>query len=237
MLPTKKTEKQFQLLKNNILLYGLPKVGKTTFASTINSGEGVLFLATEAGHKHLEVYKSDITGWSDFYEVGRALKKGEHDYKLLVVDTVDLAYKMCEAFVCKKHKVEHPSDMPYGKGFNLVKDEFIRVFNAFNQAGFALCFISHAKERELKSKTQSWTYMDTTLPASANTIVCGMSDFIFYVYTEDGGKRKIRTKGHKNVNAGDRSGLLPPIMDLDFDLIQQTLIPKKKEKEDDTTNT
>jgi hypothetical protein len=222
-LPTKKTVKQHELTKMNSMIYGVPKIGKSTFASTINGGEGVLFCSTEKGYNHLEVYNVDITSWNDFRELGRTLSKDNGGYKILVIDTVDLLVKQCERYVCQKHGVEHPSDLSFGKGFTLIKDEFITVATAINQMGFSLCFISHAKEREQKTKTQTWTYMDTSLSATWSTLVCGMCDFIFYIHMDSEGNRKIRTKGHKYINSGDRTGKLPEVMPLDFGEIQKCL--------------
>jgi hypothetical protein len=207
----------------NTMIYGKEKSGKTTWASTINKGEGVLFCATEEGHKHLSVYKVAITSWEDFLLLGSELKKDPKGYKTLVIDIVDYLVVHCEHYVCKKMGVDHPSDLPFGKGFTAVKREFLRVITAINQMGFSFVFISHSKEREMKTKTASWTYMDTTLSATWSTLVCGMCDFIFYIYIDEDGNRKIRTKGHKYINSGDRTGKLPEVMALDFNEIQKIL--------------
>jgi len=47
--------------------------------------------------------------------------------KTIVLDTVDNAYKMCSDYVCKKFKIEHESDLGYGKGYALINNEFQRV--------------------------------------------------------------------------------------------------------------
>jgi hypothetical protein len=222
-LPAKKTEVIRDFTQMNTLIYGLPKIGKTTFASTINGGEGLLFLATEQGHKNLSVYKVDITRWEDFLEVGQLLVKGGHAFKTLVVDTVDLAWRMCQIHVCKKYGIDHQSDLAYGKGSDIIKSNWLGFWNRINQLGFPLVFISHAREREIKTKNQSITYMDCTLPSTASAIVCGMVDFIFYVYSKEDGTRVIRTKPTKYINAGDRSGKLPEVMELDYAKIQEEL--------------
>lgn len=222
-LPTVKTEVIRDLSDMNTMLYGNPKIGKTTFASTINGGEGVLFCATEEGHKHVEVYKVNISSWKEFLELAVSLEKDRQGFKTLVVDTVDLLIKQCEQFICKKNGVEHPSDLAFGKGFTLIKDEFIRVITKLNHLGFSFVFISHAKEKEQKTKVQTWTVMDTSLSATWSTLVCGMCDFIFFLHFDGDGKRKVRTKPTKYINAGDRTGKLPEIIDLDFGKVQECL--------------
>ena len=232
MLPTKKTEKVFDFTKMNCLLYGPPKIGKTTQAASINNGNGILFLATEKGHDHVEVFKQNITKWEDVREIGKALASEKHDFKYLVIDIVDWFYKHCENYICRRHNVAHPNDLAYGKGSALVKDEFVRVINGFNHMGYGLCFLSHCREREQKTKTSSWTVMDTSLGAAPSNIIAGLCDFIFYAYLDESdGKRKIRTKGHRYVNCGDRSGILPPIMEFDLNKVQECLKPKKEKKQ------
>lgn len=223
ILPKEKTKKVYEFTKMNALIYGPPKIGKTTFASKINGGNGVLFLATESGHKHVEVNKLDIGSWDDFINALKALKTETHDYHYLIIDVVDWLWKMCEDHIAKENKVKHYTDLAYGKGSTLVKDQFIKVINYLNHQGFGLCFISHAKEREQKTKTESWTYMDTSLPPSASQVIAGFCDFIFYAYIDKDGKVKMRTKGHKYINSGDRTGVLPDVMDFSYEAVQNCL--------------
>lgn len=232
MLPTKKTEKVYDFRKMNCLLYGPPKIGKTTFASTINNGDGILFLATEKGHNSVEVFKVDIPNWNAFRKLVSELKTKEHEFKYLVIDIADWFYKHCEKYICEKHHVEHPNDLAYGKGSALVKDEFVRAINALNHMGFGLCFLSHCGEKEFKTKTKSWTSMTTSLAKSPSGVIEGLCDFIFFAYLDEAdGERKMRTKGHSYINCGDRTGLLPPVMPFKYSEIQKYLKPKKVESE------
>lgn len=231
LLPTSKTIKVFELKTMNCLIFGKPKIGKTQFASTM--GDDVLFLATEDGHKHVEVFKVDITKWEQLQELAKELyndaKTGKPKFKMLVVDTVDILYRLCRKFVCDKYDVDHQTDLAYGKGSDLVKDEMFRVLNAFNKMGYGICFISHHQEREEKTKTSSWTITDTSLPSAISKLICGMSDFIFYIYIDENGERWALTKPTKYIVAGDRTGKLPEKLKLDFKEIQ-TLLNKPDNK-------
>ncbi len=218
-LPKERTKVFTDIGKMNMFLYGLPKCGKSTFASKIPKA---LFLATEQGHHFLEVYKVDIKKWEDMYTLGKELKNA-NQFSTLVIDIVDYLYKMCEHYIVKKHGVEHVSDMAYGKGYSLIKDEFNRVISGLNAMGFGMVFISHAKEREQSTKSQKWSVMGTSLGASAENFVCSMCDFIFYAYIDENGKRLVRTKPSKHIIAGDRTGKLPEKMDFDFDTITKEI--------------
>lgn len=212
-LPKVKTLKKTEFRRQNTLLYGLPKVGKSTFASQI---PGALFLATEEGHNHLEVFKVNITKWEDVHALKAELAKPGHNFTTLVIDIADWFFKHCEHYVCRKFEVLHASDMAFGKGYSLIKDEFVRTVNGLNQMGFGMIFISHADDKPVEKTTMKYTRMDTTIAKSANTIICGLCDYIFYAYIDDKGQRLMRTKPTKYINAGDRSGKLPELIPFNY---------------------
>lgn len=205
----------------NVLIYGPPKVGKSTLASHIPNS---LFLATERGHSFLQIKKVDITDWTQVIELGAALStQPDHGFKTLVIDIVDYLYKLCERHVMTKHKVEHPSDLAFGKGFSLVKDEFNRVVTKLNMLGFGMVFISHAKEKTFKTKAQEWTMMGTSMGGSPEAVISGMCDLILYCYPDEVNNRMMRTKPTKYILSGDRSKKLPEIMPMDYKLLLQYL--------------
>lgn len=221
MLPTEKTKPTRDLNRQNFLIYGLPKSGKSTLASHFPNS---IFAATEDGHKHLEVFKVDVRTWEDFLRLGAELAQPGHNFKTLIIDISDWLYKHCEDFICRKHGVEAPADLPYGKGFSLVKSEFVRVINKVNMSGISLVFISHAKEKEIKSKNSSYTMMGTTMTNSAEQVIAGMCDLIFYCYINEENKRLIRTKPTKYVLAGDRTKPgLPEVIPMEFEQIRDYL--------------
>lgn len=216
----------------NLLIYGQPKVGKSTLASQIPNA---LFLATEKGHNFLQVHKVDINKWEDVLDIGKSLLSQKHNFKTLVIDIADYFYKHCERYVMDKHQVEHPSDLGFGKGFSLVKDEFTRVVQRLNSVGVGLVFISHAKEKTIKTKTAEWTMMATSLGAGPEGVISGLCDLILYCYITEDGERMMRTKPTKYVLAGDRSKKLPESMAMDYkkmtDLLSSTApIPNVADK-------
>lgn len=212
------------LHQGNSLIYGNPKVGKTTFAVNI---PGYLLVATEKGYDYLNVYKQDISSWQDFLDLCAALVNQKHNYRTLVIDTTDWLYKYCEAYVNAKHQVTHASDLGFGKGFSFIRDEFSRVINKLNQSGFNFVFITHAKEKTMKTKTGEWTVMGTSLSGSPETFIAGLCNHIFYFYIDDNGNHLMRTKPTKYILAGDRSALLPEIMPIDYSLVNDYLTGTK----------
>ena len=110
MLPKEKTPPKENLSDLTVLLYGPTKWGKSSLCS---HAENAIFLATEPGLNHLEVFQVPINNWDDLLAACREIAEGKHSFKTVIIDTIDNAYRMCAEHVCKKAKVEHESDLGY----------------------------------------------------------------------------------------------------------------------------
>jgi len=221
LLPTQKTLPKVNLSDYTVLIHSRPKAGKSTFCSHADSA---LFLATEPGLNALEVYQTPITSWDDLLAVCGEIADGNHSFKTVIIDTVDLAYKMCSDYICRKFKVEHESDLGYGKGWAFTNGEFQRVLTKLAHMPCGLFLISHSQETQVETRTGNTTRIVPTLPEKARKIVLGLVDMILFFDVEtiigsDGKpayRRVIRTKPHPNYEAGDRTGRLPEVIDLDY---------------------
>lgn len=205
-LPTQKSPRTLSPDRAKALLYGPPKIGKSTFASQINP-EHTLFISTEPGLGSLEVYESPVTNWTEFREVGADLAKDRKQFEVVVIDTVDELYRMCSDYVCKGLGIKHPSDAEYGKGWAAVADEFRLRVGKIAGLGMGVWFISHAEDREVKKKVGTKTVTQPTLSGQARKFLVGFVDFIFLAEWEggeEGEKRLLRTQGAENHEAGGR---------------------------------
>ena len=221
MLPTTKTPPKSELSDLTLLLYGKSKYGKTGWAS---EADNALFLATEPGLNHLEVFQVPISSWEDLLAACKEIAEGNHSFRTIVIDTIDNAFLMCTEYICRRHKVDHVSDLTYGKGYALVSGEFQRVLNKLAMLPYGLFLISHSQEREVETRTGKVTRIVPTLPDKARKIVLGLVDVILYGDTEttagpDGKpvtRRVLRTKPSASYEAGDRTGRLPETIDFDY---------------------
>lgn len=222
MLPTTKTALKTDFLKARVCIVGSPKTGKSTFASQL--GENVLFLATESGLDFLSVYKTDINQWTDFENAVKELKLGKHKFTTVVIDVMDNLIEMCEAEICKRNKVEYLKDIAFGAGWTASKRMLKHYMEEITDMGLGLTTITHTKNKEVKQEVISWTALGTSMSASYEEMILGMTDLILHVYINQAGQRMIRTKPTKFIQcAGDRSGKLPETMPLDAKLVIETL--------------
>jgi len=220
-LPTTKTASKNSLADLTILVYGQTKIGKSTLCS---QAEDALFLATEPGLNALDVFQVPILTWDNLLNACAEISEGNHSFKTVIIDTVDNAYKFCTEHVLKKFRIEHESDLGYGKGYALINNEFQRVLTKLAFLPYGLFLISHAREIEMDSRTRKYTRVVPTLPDKARKIVLAMADMVLFcdLEVQNAGngeptiRRVIRTKPSPYYEAGDRTGRLPETLDLHF---------------------
>ena len=84
ILPTVKTEIKSQDPKN-LILFGLPKVGKTTALAELPN---CLIVDLENGSQYVSGFTVKASTYIDLYKIAKALKEEDHNFKFVVLDTV-----------------------------------------------------------------------------------------------------------------------------------------------------
>lgn len=213
-LPTQKMQPTLDIETAKVLLYGPPKIGKTTLAAGLDP-DHTLLIATEKGYGALEAFVQPINTWAEFRQIGPDLHDGDHHFRTLVIDTVDELFKFCTEQVMKDLGIKHPSDLEYGKGWGAVTDEFRLRVGALCSLGLGVWFVSHAKDEEIKQRIGSITVTSPTLSGGPRKWLMGFVDFIFLARSEvheDGEVRVLRTTATENFEAGGRVPLPDPIL-------------------------
>lgn len=218
-LPTNKSAVAERFEDEITLIYGAPKIGKSTFCAGF---ENALFLDSETGLKNLSTYRVGIDSWETFMETFKELKaqvkSGKCPFKPLVFDTIDNIYQYCMDFVCKKNGLKHPSDLEFGKGWSMVRQEFNVAMAAYKALGLGVVYVSHADSTEIKTRSGNYTRYDVSMPGQANKIIVPSCDLILFAHSvvDDKGveQRVLETKPSQYWNAGDKTGKLPETMPL-----------------------
>ena len=176
-------------------IYGEAKIGKTSLAA---QADKCLLLATERGYNTIPgIYAVDITCWRDMREVYKELKKPEvkEQYKVLIVDTIDLAAKYCTKYICNQNGISDLSELGWGKGYAQMRGEFEDIFNSLTQMGYAIIFISHVN-RVTNEDTGKVTIGPSLSPAKVNDIIRNMADiygWAHYSNDEEGKGKRVLT--------------------------------------------
>jgi hypothetical protein len=109
LLPTQPTAPREEFADYSTLLYGVPKIGKSTLASEFPDP---VMLATEAGYKALRCHVVPLTDYESFLHVCAEIAAGKHGFRSVIVDTCENLFALCQRYVCERLRVEHESDRP-----------------------------------------------------------------------------------------------------------------------------
>lgn len=135
-------------LPPRLVVYGPPKVGKTTFAA---GAPGCVFLPTEDGLGNLDVpviagESGKILSWGELlYAVDIA---GQVECKTVVIDSITACQDLCFAEVAKREGVESIADIDYGKGYSRALPLWLGLLarlDMLRQAGRAIILIGHSQ--------------------------------------------------------------------------------------------
>lgn len=200
-----------------VLIYGAPKVGKTTFAAQFKRN---LLCAFEMGYNAVAgIYAQPIQKWSDFKLVLRQLEQpaAKEKFDTVTIDTVSIAYDLCEQFVCAQNGVQKIPDIPWGQGWGQVKQEFESSLRKITMLGYGLILITH--QEIFKEKTSDkdddagFEIYRPALNKRCYEICNRLVDVIGYIAVEwdgENSERYLYTRQTPHVMAGSRYKYLAP---------------------------
>lgn len=224
-MPIKASAPVADLSTKTILIYGPPKIGKTTLASQF---PGSAFIATERGLDSLSVTRWEredgtyvVRDWEELLMATREVASSA-DVRTIVVDIIDHCYHFCDKYVCDKNGVEFRLDgsLGYGKGSSIIDSKFRAYIKSLTSLGKGVIFLSHAKAIE---KENAPRIIVPSIPDRARPLVLGEVDMILFATTEsvqENGqpvaRRVLKTRPHPGYEAGGRIDLGTDTLPLEY---------------------
>ena len=202
----------------SVFFYGEPKSGKTTTAAHF---PGALLLAFEKGYNTIPgIMAKPINSWSEFKKTLRELKdpQVQEVFKTVVIDTADIAYSLCEKWVCQQESNEKNDyttigDIPFGKGYKLAEKEFDECLRSIIQMDYGLVIISHSIDKTFTDeKGKEFNQIVPTLDSRGRKICERACDIIGYareVEDENGKQVRLFLRQTNRFVAGSRFKYMP----------------------------
>lgn len=198
------------------------KTGKTTAASKFPKA---LILGFEVGWLTIGGVKAiPINKWSEFKQVLKQLKDPQaHElYSNIVVDTADIAYDLCEKYICNQAGVSGVNELPYGQGYSKTSKEFDECLRSIPQMGYGLVMISHSQDKTFTDENgHEYNQITPTLGNRPRLIVDRMSDVIGYAHPVEDENGRTHTvlymRGTPRFVAGSRFKYTPDSIDFTYD--------------------
>lgn len=133
---------------------------------------------------------ADLDKWSDFKKVNKQLtdrktiKQAKEMYQTVIIDTVDVAIKWCEKYVCATQGVSRLNDGNGGYGlWKEYENEWFNEISKLTNANYTVVFISHSEEKTLVDTITKEEYTCMCPKGDKRTIdlILDLVDFIGYV--------------------------------------------------------
>lgn len=140
-------------------LYGVGGIGKTTWAA---AAPDPIFIFTEEGQGSLDVKRFEpregkpvMRSWVEIMECVQVLYNDPHDYKTVVIDTVDFAEPLLWKYTAERYKKEDIESFGYGKGYGYAVDEARLLFQWLDalrdDRNMAIILLAHSETKKFDS--------------------------------------------------------------------------------------
>lgn len=237
-----------------MVLYGEPGVGKSVFAC---KAPKPFFICSDGNYAWLEDFGADPDAYvevSSWDEAKKAFAKDYSEYETIVIDLTEDLFKWCEREYCVRNKIEHLSDLGYGKGYDATRNEFFIEMCKLISLDKNIIFLMHGLSITVKDRrgVEHTKYIPSNrLPDKVIDMIEGRVRYFLRCYvkdveTEDGKVEKKRflslvpKPNEFGIIRGVNENEIPQDIPLDFNefakvigldtKVEKTKVKKKVEK-------
>lgn len=217
ILPSTERRDIEQVTRRKIWIYGASFSGKTTM---LDSAPNPLNLNTDGNIQFVTMpyisIKDEVKvegrmtkrkfAWEIFKETISELEKKQNDFKSIIIDLVEDTREMCRLYKYDEMGIQHESDSGYGKGWDIIKTEYLSTMRRFFNLDYEnLIIVSHEKISEVNKKNgQVITSISPNIQEAIANKLAGMVDIVARVVVEDDGTRTLNFKSNEYIFGGGR---------------------------------
>jgi len=193
-LPKKKVKASRKSPKN-MIIYGAPKIGKTTVLSHLDD---CLIIDLEQGSDMLDALKVQVNSLKELGEVGKEIYTEGKPYKYVAIDTISKLEEWCEEEgkqiylktpMGKNFEQKNPGmsilSLPNGAGYLYLRMAYKKWIDRLNTLADHVILVGHLKDKMLEKKGKEVAVKDLDLTGKIKQITCANADAVGYIYRED----------------------------------------------------
>lgn len=193
-----------------LILFGLPKAGKTTLAAKL---EDNLIIDTEGGSEFMDAMAVQARTVQDLKEIINMIylknkSVGKHFYKRITIDNSTALEEICISYAIelyqqtpqgKAYKGTDIRTMENGAGYFWVRKAVKEMLKNFQSLCDEFILIGHTKDVNITENGESVSRMAMDFSGKLATIIQGECDAVGYVYRK-GNKTIVNFKGGGSVS-------------------------------------
>lgn len=209
-------------------IYADSYVGKSTF---VDQFDDLLFLNTDGNTDNTTSpvirIADEVTvsgrltnrkfAWDVFLDVVAELEKKQNTFKRVCIDLVEDLYEHCRLYTYDKLGIEHEQDAGFGKGWDMVRTEYLSAIKRLKNLGYQIIYISKESVSEISLKNGAkLTTIRPNINDKVANVLTGTVDLTVRAYM-DGEDRYLQLEKKENIFGGGRFNFKVKEIPLDKD--------------------
>lgn len=215
ILPKNERRPEAVITDPDMWIYADSYVGKSTF---VDHFDDVLFINTDGNTQNITspfIQIADelvtegrmsrkVLAWSKFREVIDELEKHDNDFRVIALDLVEDLYEHCRFYVFDQLGIKHESDGGYGKGWDMVRTEFLGQMKRLKSLGYRVIYISKELVTEITyANGMKVSTFKPNLPDKVANVLAGTVTMTLRAYMDERG-HFLQLRKNENVFGGCR---------------------------------
>lgn len=215
ILPKNERRPEAVITDPDMWIYADSYVGKSTF---VDHFDDVLFINTDGNTQNITspfIQIADelvtegrmsrkVLAWSKFCEVIDELEKHDNDFRVIALDLVEDLYEHCRFYVFDQLGIKHESDGGYGKGWDMVRTEFLGKMKRLKSLGYRVIYISKELVTEITyANGMKVSTFKPNLPDKVANVLAGTVTMTLRAYMDERG-HFLQLRKNENVFGGGR---------------------------------
>jgi DNA polymerase III delta prime subunit len=199
-----------------LLLYGPPKVGKTTALTGLKN---CLIVDCEEGSENVEALRVSVHNFAELEDCAKSIRAASHKYDYIALDTITAIEEWCEVEGTRMYKASGIGknftestvlNLPNGAGYEWLRRAFHKVLFMFDGLAPHIILVGHLREKFISGKEQKTDSLvatkDLDLTGKIKAIAASKSDAIGYMFRDykKDGRLSISFETQEAVNCGCR---------------------------------
>lgn len=255
-LPENKRREKTLNTKPDMWIYADSYVGKSTFVDQIDN---LIFANTDGNIENItspvvrikdEIIKNGRMtdkkfAWEVFLEFVDELEKKENSFEVVALDLMEDLYEHCRLYIYNKLGIEHEQDAGFGKGWDMVRTEFLSTIKRLKNLGYRIIYISKELKTEINLKNGAKiTSYAPNLPDKVANVLAGTVTLTLRAFMNNRG-RFLQLAKEENIFGGGRFDFVHDTCPLDINAFVEELklaqggeeAPKRKPVEETPVTT
>lgn len=174
-------------------LYGAPNAGKTHFAKQFPNP---LLLSTDGNYIYETIPANSLSSW----EAGKLSKPAEKqtavvnlidvlktsdEFDTVILDLIEGAYRLARNHYLGVLKIQHEGDLNYGKGYTIIRENFISTIEQLFKLPINVIIISHENPIKIEPKNAAaYTVFEPMLTDKLHETIEGYCNLVSRVFVD-----------------------------------------------------